>query len=146
MCNYVENERFIKIVKVLKTLNIVRNSQQICDMIGVDRSIFSKIMNGKRQISQYYVDKLCETFPEVNAEWLLTGEGEMLKDNSQNIINSTAGRDIIQTKQEKALDEILKEKDKQLDILHQQTETLRQQIKEKDEQIKTLLNLLQKNS
>lgn len=87
--------------------------------------------------------QICNTFPEVNAEWLLTGEGEMLKDNSQNIINSTAGRDIVQTQNAKntELTEMLKE---QINILQQQIKEKDEQIKAKDEQIKVLLSLLNK--
>lgn len=77
------------------------------DAIGITKSRFEKIVG----FSNGYIDKLREcpsqkkldiisnTFPMLSMPWLLTGEGEMLKDESisQNAYgdnNQIAGRDI----------------------------------------------------
>ena len=61
----------------------------------------SNVMSGKRPVSKRIVDNMSTHFPEVNTAWLLTGEGEMLKDTSANAENhsvSIAGAEIKENK------------------------------------------------
>lgn len=47
--------------------------------IGINQSNLSKMLNGKQPISEKTLYKISSTFPELNMEWLRTGEGEMLR-------------------------------------------------------------------
>lgn len=40
------------------------------------------MVNGKRPITQQFVGVISTHFPEIDEKWLLTGEGNMLKDTS----------------------------------------------------------------
>lgn len=47
------------------------------------------IINGKiKKISSDYANRIMAAFPHYNIEWLLSGEGNMLKSSNDNIINS----------------------------------------------------------
>jgi len=54
-------------------------SGSFADLIGVQRSSMSHILNGRNNPSLDFVVKTLQHFPKINPEWLLTGEGEMLK-------------------------------------------------------------------
>lgn len=59
------------------------------------------MMSGKRKVSKRCVSNLLANFPEINAEWLQDGEGEMLKSHSASAENhsiSIAGEEIKENK------------------------------------------------
>lgn len=54
------------------------NAADLADTIGVQRSNVSHVVNGRNNPSSTFIEKLLLTFPELNARWLITGEGEMV--------------------------------------------------------------------
>lgn len=58
------------------------------DNTGIKQTQISHLKSGRNKASEDLINSLLEYFTDVNRVWLLTGEGEMFKDN-------TAGRDII---------------------------------------------------
>lgn len=51
-----------------------------------ERSKLTNQIKGTTTISAMTVEKILNTFPDVSAEWLLRGVGEMLRSNSQSIV------------------------------------------------------------
>ncbi|QHL86255.1 transcriptional regulator [Nibribacter ruber] len=49
------------------------------DAIGLPRPVMSHILSGRNKPSLEVVQKILAGFPEVQANWLLLGQGEMLK-------------------------------------------------------------------
>lgn len=120
------------------------NAKQFAEKIGLERpQAIYDIQKGKtKSISSSMANKILSVFPELNKSWLLSGEGNMLKnnvnvsgDNSGVVVNSLIDNrhyysdspDVLKAQIE-LLDERIKEKDAQ--------------IKEKDAQIKQLLDIL----
>lgn len=65
------------------------SSAQFADNIGVQRSSISHILSGRNKPSYDFLLKILDKYPEISAEWLLTGTGSMLKSNNYaNIINN----------------------------------------------------------
>jgi plasmid maintenance system antidote protein VapI len=54
---------------------------KFADEIGVQRSSISHIISGRNKPSYDFIIKLLNRFKGINAEWLLTGEGSMIKSN-----------------------------------------------------------------
>ena len=51
---------------------------QFADALGMPRSSFSQLMNGRnKSISDATIGKIHTAFPELSIQWLLFGEGEM---------------------------------------------------------------------
>ncbi|MFA6128866.1 MAG: helix-turn-helix transcriptional regulator [Bacteroidales bacterium] len=63
-------------------LNEGLTSGNFADLIGVQRSSMSHILNGRNNPSLDFIVKTLQTFPKVNPEWLLTGAGPMLRSNA----------------------------------------------------------------
>lgn len=51
-------------------------------ILGASNSYFNKILRDNNSIGSDKLEKILRTFPEINAEWLLTGQGSMLKEQN----------------------------------------------------------------
>lgn len=95
------NQRVKLIVNELKEQRRIHSDADCARLIGIDKAELSKMMAGKRNVSQRCINGLLTTFPEINEEWLRTGEGEMLKNTSANAEShsiSIAGEEIKENK------------------------------------------------
>lgn len=66
-----------RILKFLEVENI--NPSKFADEIGVQRSSISHILSGRNNPSLDLIQKILLRFDYINAEWLITGKGEMFK-------------------------------------------------------------------
>jgi transcriptional regulator with XRE-family HTH domain len=55
------------------------NAAELADQIGVQRSSVSHVINGRNNPSSSFIEKLLLNYPDLNARWLITGEGKMLQ-------------------------------------------------------------------
>jgi transcriptional regulator with XRE-family HTH domain len=55
---------------------------ELAEITGVQRSNISHIFNGRNKPGAQFIENFLNAFPEVNARWLLTGNGSMLHENS----------------------------------------------------------------
>ena len=51
---------------------------ELATLLEVQRSNISHILNGRNKPGASLIEKMLIVFPELNARWLLTGEGNML--------------------------------------------------------------------
>lgn len=76
----------MKAVDVIDNLLVYSglNPKSLSEKIGLDRpQAIYDIQKGKtKNISPNMADKIASAFPEINRTWLLTGEGEMLKESA----------------------------------------------------------------
>ena len=68
--------------QLLRHLNI--SSAQFADMIGVQRSSISHIISGRNKPSFDFIYKILLKYPEINADWLITGRGSIQLDTAGN--------------------------------------------------------------
>jgi len=68
-----------RILKLLKEENLT--ASQFADLIDVQRSSMSHILSGRNNPSLDFVHKTLKAFPSVNTDWLMSGVGEMYKNN-----------------------------------------------------------------
>ncbi len=52
---------------------------EFADRIGVQRSNVTHVLHGRNKPGFQFISKMLETYPDINAKWLLTGNGEMLE-------------------------------------------------------------------
>lgn len=72
-------ERLVWSIDWLKKSRIVLSQAEFSEKVGIKPSQVSEMLNGKRKISERTIHNIVEAFPDLNINWLLTGEGEMLK-------------------------------------------------------------------
>jgi len=85
----------------LKFFLKIKSYSEFSRQIGLKNpQIFTDIRNKNTGISKKLAEKICDTFPNVSFQWLLTGEGPMLKqEGGPNVFsngdnNKIAGHDI----------------------------------------------------
>jgi transcriptional regulator with XRE-family HTH domain len=66
-----------RLLKILKQYNLT--SSRFADDLGVQRSGISHILSGRNQPSYDFIVKLMKQYPEINPDWLLMGNGSMLR-------------------------------------------------------------------
>lgn len=73
----------------LKGLMLISNQQDLADKMGYSRSSISKALNGYEDyLTESFMMKLYQTFQNVfNENWLLTGEGSMLKNSPESMVH-----------------------------------------------------------
>ena len=54
-------------------------ASSFADKIGVNRATVSHILSGRNKPSVDFIDKMIRSFPDLNANWLLVGDGFMRK-------------------------------------------------------------------
>jgi transcriptional regulator with XRE-family HTH domain len=58
--------------------NYQLTSAQFADLIGVQRSSISHILSGRNKPSFDFIQKILLKYPHINADWLITGRGDIL--------------------------------------------------------------------
>jgi len=79
------NERISKVIEYSKL-----SSSEFADEIDVQRSSISHITSGRNKPSLEFIIKIKSRFPEILWDWLVNGEGEMLKSElseTENMLN-----------------------------------------------------------
>lgn len=128
------NERLKIFIEHLKECRVVHNFADFASQMGKGRSIISEMINGKRVISEPFVQEIANKFPQLNKEWLLFGTGSML------ISSEDQPENPVEEKPETVsqIDKLIAIVDEQRLLISQ----LFQAMKEKDEKILELLDEL----
>ena len=58
-------------------------SSALADSIGVNRATISHILSGRNKPSIDFLEKLLNVYPNINANWLISGIGYMLDNMEQ---------------------------------------------------------------
>lgn len=64
-----------RIIQFLSANNLT--STKFADEIGVQRSSISHILSGRNKPSFDFIEKMLLAYPDINAQWLITGKGNM---------------------------------------------------------------------
>jgi transcriptional regulator with XRE-family HTH domain len=65
-----------RILEILKIKNL--SPAQFADLIGVQRSSISHLISGRNKPSLEFIQRILKTFPEINTDWLLSGKGKIM--------------------------------------------------------------------
>lgn len=118
--------------------------------IGVSNSYFNKILRDNNSVGSDKIEKILREYPEINPEWLILGNGEMLK-NIDTITQTTTGNNNISIGKgnnnnvsSSTENNTIKQLQKELEDCKNQLEDYKKMIAEKDNQLNKLLNILAK--
>ena len=57
---------------------------QFADKLSIQRSAISHLLSGRNKPSILILEKIITNFPEINIEWLISGNGNFLKEKDNN--------------------------------------------------------------
>jgi plasmid maintenance system antidote protein VapI len=95
------NQRLKIVITELRKRKKVYSQAEFAEIVGISRTQFSEIVTGKRKLSDRAIHKIIAAIPDINEDWLRTGEGEMLKSylaNADNHSISIAGEEVKENK------------------------------------------------
>ena len=78
ICTYkpiLETEMKDRIQQIIDYKGI--SAGDLAEILNVQRSNISHILNGRNKPGAVFIEKLLQAFPDINARWLLTGEGSV---------------------------------------------------------------------
>lgn len=77
------HERLKQVAKYLIGQGVAKNQEKLGELLGyTNKASFSHILNNRKPLPVDFIDKLVSLDKKVNKVWIITGEGEMLKDSS----------------------------------------------------------------
>lgn len=99
------------------------------------------VLNDKYGISSDLVNKIITKYPEINPQWLLTGEGEMIRDKK--MVDKKMLDDFNAIISEESVPYITQQS--QIEILKKENELLKKTTEEQREEIQFLRDLLKQS-
>jgi transcriptional regulator with XRE-family HTH domain len=99
-----------RIKKLMDYMGIT--ASELADSIGVQRSNVTHVLKGRNKPSYQFIEKLLQIYPNVNAKWLILGEGTMMEgaaNKSATLFDSITEPKILNKPTEKVEHEPLKE-------------------------------------
>lgn len=123
------------------------NKSEFGRMVGVSNAYISSI---RKSIQPDKTEKIAASFPDLNIAWLITGDGEMLKDNVKQISHGDNSPNIsgngnnvnAASTIEKALNEIAEQR-KLVAKAQDQVSVAMEQVSKSQQQIDRLLSILE---
>ena len=88
--------------------------RKFCEVVGIANGAFTKI----KSVGSENILKIFYAFPDINLEWLITGQGSMLKSTTP-IADNKFAMELIEKKEEeiKKLERTIWEQEKQIEEL-----------------------------
>lgn len=132
----IMKKRYKMLIAYMITHNYAQTQKELANVLGYKNpTTLSQIINGKIETSDKFLGKLKDVAPELNLDWLKTGEGEMLLKSGQNV--TVSGNSNI-TQQNKNGNNHVGSDDRLLSIIEEQSH----QLTTSQEQITQLITII----
>ncbi|MBN1925723.1 MAG: helix-turn-helix transcriptional regulator [Prolixibacteraceae bacterium] len=121
-----------RIIKLIESEGLT--ASEFADRVGVQRSNISHVLSGRNQPGFTFIQKILETFTNLNSRWLITGQGEMYEKSEMNEHVEPTGsnlfsRDNDELEENRSVkDEIVENKSDKLDDV----DVLKEEIEQKE--------------
>ena len=119
-----------------KDVSVLKLSKEI----GIPQTTLNSQVNGRSTMSVDTFEAIANHFPDISAEWLLRGEGEMLRATITNTFQTNYGDRAVQVGGSNHGHISTGDSSTELESLRQQLAEAREEIKKKDECIYKLIN------
>ena len=138
-----KKDRLAKVFEWLRYKKNISTKKEFAEKVGVDKTNLSSAFSGvDKYLTDSLFNKIADNFPEFDRNWLMTGEGEMLKpavsqnavgDNNTQVAGNGNNVNVAAT----ALME-------ELSAQRKLTEKAQEQVTKSQEQIDRLLSIIEK--
>lgn len=109
-----ENNRFFEIVELLKKQNRLADYVQLASVLNTNKAGITDLKKLRKKLSIDILKGMKNSYPDINIDWILTGQGTMLRtqtpEEPPHTIQQSPSDDIIAL-----LKEQLKEKEKRIE-------------------------------
>lgn len=81
------------------------SQKDLCNKVGYPASSYTSAKNRNSDVGSSLLVRICEEFPSVNIDWLITGNGDMIKGESTNPVEDSAAYRELERKYIRCLEE-----------------------------------------
>lgn len=97
----------IRIKKWIESKELKPSS--FADLIGVNRATISHVLSGRNKPSIDFLDKMIRAFPDLNSNWIVSGDGFMYKsDGVKEVVKSKNIKKIVVFYDDNSFEEMFK--------------------------------------
>lgn len=99
----MENAIGERLMQIMSTKKVTK--QNLANEINMNQTTVGRQLKGEQALSAKLLEGILNTFPDISAEWLLRGEGEMYrtKDEHEVEINLSGGNNTLMPSQEDSI-------------------------------------------
>jgi len=115
-----------RLLQFIEIQNISIN--KFAQKIEVSNAYFAKQKKNNANIGSQIIEKIVREYKDLNLEWLITGEGQMIKNNEPIIENKSQTDCYLLIEKIKSLEKELLLKNEQIDSHRDHIETLKKQL------------------
>ena len=83
-----ENIRFISLVDTLREIGVISDYVQLASVLGTNKAGISDIKSGRKKLSLDILRRMKLSYPSINIEWVIMGEGDMFHNQQDTSITS----------------------------------------------------------
>lgn len=80
-----ENFRFISLLDEFKAQGLISSYAAVAEQLGTNKAAISDIKGGRKKLSLDLLRSLKLSYPQVNLNWVIMGEGEMMTKSTETI-------------------------------------------------------------
>ena len=113
------NTRFVEAINSLLSSDKELSKTEIACTLGIKATKFSEILNFRMNIGTDLAATLCHEYG-INPGWLLTGEGDMIKNETTNQLNQSSDSGILL--------KLLEEKEKKIEKLTEELRAMERKV------------------
>lgn len=81
MCKSLINNRFIKAIDTILERENMLTKGVLSQNLGISQQKFTEILKGRMNVGADLLASLITSYPDISADWLLTGSGSMTRSN-----------------------------------------------------------------
>ncbi len=81
MCKGLINNRFIKAIDTILERENMLTKGVLSQNLGISQQKFTEILKGRMNVGADLLASLITSYPDISADWLLTGSGSMTRSN-----------------------------------------------------------------
>lgn len=121
-----ENIRFINVIDELKAQGIITDYVQVAASLETNKAGISDIKAGRKKLSLDMLRRMKLSYPTINIEWVIMGEGEMFHTHTPTSNTSGFEEKLLGIIQEK--DTIIREQAEIIGSLKEQLSQMKQRL------------------
>lgn len=87
-------DRCRKVITWIVASGIARNQADVARMMGYDRAYISSAINNNGKITTNMINSICNISKKINRDWILTGNGDMITEEFNEISAYIMGKNI----------------------------------------------------
>lgn len=80
-----ENFRFVQVLDELREKGVVTDYVQVANTLGTNKASISDIKSGRKKLSIDLLRRMKLSYPSINIEWIIMGEGKAFREEVSNM-------------------------------------------------------------